>query len=232
MKLEHPCADFIFLSKPLSCNTCILNKISAIIFTKFTRRGDIIQQIMIVEANLEEAKEIYNKHMMEDFPEDELPEYEKYLRLTEEKLHDVYLYEKDNQNVAYFIVVEEENNILISHLSVMKEFRSKGIGKVFLEDIKNFFNDKNMLIVEVEAETRANNNEELDVIKRRKKYYTRAGFEECKKIEYILLGVEYDILIYVPENNKIYENIEIKKIIEKLYEKLGLDKEKLKINIM
>ena len=187
---------------------------------------------MIVEANLEEAKEIYNKHMLEDFPADELPEYERYLKLTKEKLHNVYLYKKDNQNVAYFIVVEKEKNILITHLAVMKDFRSKGIGKVFLEDIKTFFNDKKMLIVEVEAETRANNNEELDVIKRRKKYYTRAGFEECKKIEYILWGVEYDILIYVPEGNKIYENIEIKEIIEKLYEKLGLEKEKLKINIM
>ena len=186
---------------------------------------------MIVEANLEEAKEIYNKHMLEDFPADELPEYERYLKLTKEKLHNVYLYNKDNQNVAYFIVVEEEKNILITHLAVMQDFRSKGIGKVFLEDIKTFFNDKNMLIVEVEAETRANNNKELDIIKRRKKYYTRAGFEECKKIEYILWGVEYDILIYVLENNKVYENIEIKEIIEKLYEKLGLDKEKLKINI-
>ena len=187
---------------------------------------------MIVEANLEEAKEIYNKHMLEDFPADELPEYERYLKLTKEKIHNVYLYKKDNKNVAYFIVVEKEKNILITHLAVMKDFRSKGIGKVFLEDIKTFFNDKKMLIVEVEAETRANNNEELDVIKRRKKYYTRAGFEECKKIEYILWGVEYDILIYVLENNKVYENIEIKEIIEKLYEKLGLDKEKLKINIM
>lgn len=187
---------------------------------------------MIIQTNLEEAKEIYNKHMLEDFPEDELPEYERYLKLTKEKLHRVYLYKKDNQNVAYFIVVEEENNILITHLAVMKEFRSKGIGRVFLEDIKNFFNDKNLLIVEVEAETRANNGEELDIIKRRKKYYTRAGFEECKKIEYILWGVEYDILIYTPENNRKYSNVEIKKTIEKLYEKLGLNKEKLKINIV
>ena len=99
---------------------------------------------MIVEANLEEAKEIYNKHMLEDFPADELPEYERYLKLTKEKLHNVYLYNKDNQNVAYFIVVEEEKNILITHLAVMKDFRSKGIGKVFLEDIKTFFNDKKL----------------------------------------------------------------------------------------
>ena len=84
-----------------------------------------------------------------------------------------------------------------------------------------------MLIVEVEAETRANNDEELDTIKRRKNYYLKADFKQCENMKYVLWGVPYDILIYVPNKRKNYSNNQIKGIIENIYFSLGLDKSKL-----
>ena len=126
---------------------------------------------MIRKASLEESKLIYTENMEKDFPDDEIPDYNRFVKLTEDNVHDVYLYSSNNQDVAYFITVENNNNILITHLAVMKEFRSKGLGKILLEEIKKFFKDKNILIVEVEAESRANNEEELDIINRRKRYY-------------------------------------------------------------
>lgn len=186
---------------------------------------------MIVKANFEEAKLIYKNYMESDFPSDEIPDYDNFQKITEQNKHNVYLYKMDNKNVAYFITMENNNNILITHLAVIKEFRSKGIGKIFLEEIKNFFKDKSMLIVEVEAETRANNEEELDIIKRRKKYYLNGDFIQCQNMTYILYGVEYDILIYVPNKEKKYNNYQIKEIIEKIYKAIGINKSKLKIDI-
>ena len=151
---------------------------------------------MIRKASLEESKLIYTENMEKDFPDDEIPDYNRFVKLTEDNVHDVYLYSSNNQDVAYFITVENNNNILITHLAIMKEFRSKGLGKILLEEIKKFFKDKNILIVEVEAESRANNEEELDI------------------------------------NNREYEPQEIKKIMEEIYANVGIDKSKLKIEIL
>ena len=188
--------------------------------------------IMIVKANLEEAKRLYKNYMEIDFPADELPNYNRFLQLTEKKMHTIYLYQKENQEVAYFITIEKENKVLITHLAVIKEFRSKGIGKVFLEEIKEFFKDKDMLIVEVEAEDRAKNEEELNIIKRRKNYYSRSEFCQVENMEYILYGVIYDILIYTPNKENRYTNAEIKKIMEKIYDSIHLDRNKLKITLI
>ena len=185
---------------------------------------------MIRKASLEEAKLIYTKNMEKDFPEDEIPDYNKFVKLTEKNIHDVYLYNNNNSDVAYFITVEKDNNILITHLAVIKEYRSKGIGKVLLEEIKTHFKDKNILIVEVEAESRANNKEELDIINKRKRYYSNLGFVQCKNMSYILYNVDYDILTYSP-NNRTYEPKEVKKIIEEIYKGVGIDESKVKIEI-
>ena len=184
---------------------------------------------MIVKANLEEAKALYKKYMEFDFPADELPDYDRFIELTEEKMHTIYLYKKDNQEVAYFIIIENENNVLITHLAVIKEFRSKGIGKIFLEDIKEFLKDKNMLIVEVEADNRANSEEELNIIKKRKNYYLRSEFCQVENMEYILYGVSYDILTYIPNKENTYTNNDIKEIMEKIYDSIHLDINNLKI---
>ena len=185
---------------------------------------------MITQANLEEAKNIYKECMVEDFPDDEIPSFNQFVKLTQEKINTVYLFEKDGKNVAYFITVECNNNILISHLAVIKQYRSQGIGKILLKEIENFFKDKNILIVEVEAESRASNEKELDIIKRRKKYYLNFDFKQCMNMSYILYGVEYDILTYTP-HQKEYSTNEIKKIIEEIYSKVGLNMSVLKIDV-
>ena len=187
--------------------------------------------IMIKKANLEEAKLIYKEHMENDFPPDELPEYKKYMYLTEKNIHEIYLYEKENVPVAYFITVEDKGNILITHLAVIKEFRSKGIGKVLLNEIKEYFKNKKMLIVEVEAESRANNKEELEIINKRKRYYLKSDFVQCDNMRYVLFNVEYDILVCGLNKCGKVDNYEIKEIMEKIYTNLRIDNSKLKIEL-
>lgn len=186
---------------------------------------------MIRKANLEEAKLIYKENMELDFPDDEIPDYKRYLQLTEKNIHDVYIYEQNGKKVAYFITLECNNSILITHLAVMRKFRSQGIGKILLSDIKDYFTNINMLIVEVEAESRANNNEELNIIKRRKKYYLNSGFTQCSNMNYVLYGVQYDILVYIPNKEKEYTSNEVKSIIKSIYLKVGINESKLKIDI-
>lgn len=187
---------------------------------------------MIIKANIEEVKSIYMEYMINDFTDDEIPDFNRFMKLAIENKQTVYLYKKDNKNVAYFITTEEDENVLITHLAVIKNYRSMGIGKVFIEEIKSFLKNKKLIIVEVENEKRANNSEELEVIKRRRKYYINAGFKKCERIQYNLYGVDYDILIFEESKTEKYKDNEIINIIKKIYIKFGIDEKKLIIDVI
>ncbi len=185
---------------------------------------------MIKKANLEKAIEIY-KYMENDFPESEIPDFDKYLKLTQNNIHSVYIYEEDNQEVAYFITMEKNNSgkVLISHLAVIKEYSGNGVIKRFIKAIEEFLSDKKILIVEVESEKNAKNEKELEVINKRLNYYFNAGFEKCNDIKYFLYGVDYYILVYNVQDKKISSN-EIVSAIEDIYDGL-FPKKNLIINL-
>lgn len=185
---------------------------------------------MIIKIEEKEGLELYKRYMKFDFPENERPTYDGYKKLTIHKKHDIYKYQENGEIVAYFISIEKDNNILITHLAVIKKYRGMGIGKRLLNSIINFYKNKNLLIVEAESEKMANNEAELDIIKKRKKYYMTAGFEEQKGIKYVLTDVDYSILVYY-YNIKL-NNLELTNIIKRIYDGIlpSMDYLKIKSN--
>ena len=108
--------DLVFLHGYLASKESFYPQISY--FSRFFRvqeREKAIRLLksMIRKASLEESKLIYTENMEKDFPDDEIPDYNRFVKLTEDNVHDVYLYSSNNQDVAYFITVENNNNILI-----------------------------------------------------------------------------------------------------------------------
>ena len=184
---------------------------------------------MIKKANYTETLNIYT-YLEKDFPKNEIPEYEKYEEMTKNGIHQAYLYKENHKDIAYFITLEKDNNVLISHLAVIKEYRDKGVGSRFIEDIKEFLLSKNLIIVEVEAEKMANNEKELETIQKRLRYYKKAGFKKCEGIEYNLFDVDYDILTYSMKQQDV-TNVEVKNIMEQIY-KGKFSQERLKINLV
>lgn len=175
---------------------------------------------MIEKVNLKKAKEIYIKYLNNDFNDNEVPNEEDYLNLVKEEKSIIYVYKKlineEEKEVAYFITMEKDDIILITHLAVIEEYRGKGIGTEFIKNIEEFFSNKKMLIVEVESKKMAKNEQELDKIIKRQKYYLRAGFKKYDKIDYRLFGSIYDILIYHIQQKNISE-ANIKENIQKIY---------------
>lgn len=185
---------------------------------------------MIKKVNLEEALEIYD-FMKKDFLENEIPDYERFFQMTKENIHNVYVYEENNQEIAYFITMEKGDNkkVLITHLAVIEKYRGKGVGKRFIEEIKKFFADKKMLLVEVESEKNAKNEQELKIIEKRINYYLNAGFKKCEELEYNLFNVDFYILTYSSSNDRT-SGIEMKQTMQDIYAGL-FPKENLVINI-
>lgn len=157
---------------------------------------------MIQKANLEKTIEIY-KFMEEDFPKSEIPDYENFLKLTERNIHNVYVYKEKEQDIAYFITMEKDKKVLITHLAVIKNYRGKGVGKRFIEEIKDFLSNKRVMILEVESEKNAKNEQELAIIEKRLRYYYNAGFKKCEGIEYRLFNMDYYIFTYSKLDKKI-----------------------------
>lgn len=184
---------------------------------------------MIQKANLEKALEIY-KYMEKDFSRNEIPDYKRYLKLTKENIHNVYVYKENEQEVAYFITIEKEEKVLITHLAVIKNHRGKGVGKRLIEAIKNFLGNKKMLMVEVETEKNAKNEQELTIIEKRIRYYLNAGFRKCEGLKYTLFNMDYHILTYSTCVNEISAK-EVKQTIEAIYDGL-FPKKNLIINVI
>ena len=182
---------------------------------------------MIIKIDEKQGLELYHKYMENDFPEDERPTYQNYKSLTLNHLHEIFIYKENDKEVAYFISIEKNNNILITHLAVIKEYRGKGIGKKLLEDIIEYYKDKNLIIVEAESEEMANNEKELEIIKRRKKYYISAGFIQQNNLKSLLTDVDYSILIYYYKSK--LDNEEIIKIIKNIYKNILPNKDYLVI---
>ena len=184
---------------------------------------------VIKKADLEKAKQIY-KYMGEDFPKNEIPNYTGFLKLTQENIQNVYIYEENSQEIAYFVTMEKDEKVLITHLAVIKEHRGQGVGKRFLETIKDFLSNKKVLIVEVETEKNAKNEQELEVIEKRLRYYLNAGFVKCNELNYVLYNVDYYILTYSTDESSISPNM-LKDTIESIYDGL-FPKKNLTIGIL
>ena len=184
---------------------------------------------VIKKADLEKAKQIY-KYMGEDFPKNEIPNYTGFLKLTQENIQNVYIYEENSLEIAYFVTMEKDEKVLITHLAVIKEHRGQGVGKRFLETIKDFLSNKKVLIVEVETEKNAKNEQELEVIEKRLRYYLNAGFVKCNELNYVLYNVDYYILTYSTDESSISPNM-LKDTIESIYDGL-FPKKNLTIGVL
>lgn len=173
---------------------------------------------MIQKISLQKAMEIY-PFMKEDFPENEIPDYKNFLNLIQKNIHQVYVYKENEQEMAYFVTLEKDKKVLITYLAVIKKYRGKGVGKRFIQEIKEYLSDKEVIIVEVESEKNAKNEQELTIIQKRLRYYFNADFQKCEGIEYKLFNIDYYILTYSNTNTKI-SNEELKQVIENIYEGL------------
>lgn len=185
---------------------------------------------MIRKLDIEEAKKLYRDYIDEDFPDDERPNYNHYIKLIEDGLSTPYIYKENNEEKAYIICVEKGNYVLISHLAVLKEYRGQGIGTKLLDEMKFFYKDKQSVILEAEAEEQAENKKALETIKRRQKFYTKCGFTPYPNLDYELVGVKYLIFAYSNLENKI-EDGKLIEIIKELYKGILSNEKSLVIKL-
>lgn len=150
-----------------------------------------------------ELKNIYNR-IEQDFAEGEYPPYDKLYKQLEAGMQRGTIFTDEGRDVAYSICAESETGyVLLSLLAVYPEYRGKGYGSAFLENLKNVYSDKNGIIVEVEKPEDVSGQEKA-IREKRINFYQKSGFS-------IILGIEYSIwdvpmhLMALPLNSGISE---------------------------
>jgi GNAT superfamily N-acetyltransferase len=146
---------------------------------------------------IRELKNIF-KHIRQDFAKGEYAPYTVLKHQLQKGLQDGLVLQKAGKDTAYAICAAGHENgyVLISLLAVYAEFRQKGFGSIFIEEIKEKYKDKNGIIVEVEKPEGATSPEEREIRLKRMRFYEKAGFYQVPNIDYSIWDVPMHLMIF------------------------------------
>lgn len=175
---------------------------------------------MLRELRMKELKKLYRTKLMKDFHREELLSFSTLKKTMRKGIQKIFLYKQEvNQpNCAYFVVSEIDDYIFIHYLAVYPQYRGRGIGSKLLQDIIKQYQDKKVIILEVEDPKFAKNKKEEEIQNRRIAFYKKNDFLLIRELKETLNNVNYAIMIKQYQAKSI-EIQEIKRVIEKVYNK-------------
>lgn len=159
---------------------------------------------------------IYNKHLVVDFPEDELKPLDLLMNLYKNGNYIAFGFYKEATLMAYaFITVNNRGDyLLLDYYAVVKENRGTGIGGTCLKLMKNQLKEYKGLIIETENPLFANNSKDKEIRERRIRFYENNLLRHTG-ITSAVKGVEYKILVL--EFNLVSEDDIIRTQLINLY---------------
>lgn len=172
----------------------------------------------------EDIENIYNKHMIIDFPPEELKPIDVIEKLIKRKIYICYGLYKNEELLAYAFLATSKSYLLIDYYAVCSEYRNKSIGSTFLNVLKENCKNYNGIIVEVENVAGASNESEKIIRRRRIDFYRKNGMR-MTNISCTLFNVNYAIMCLCNidlDDSAIYEelnNIYKEMIPSKVYSK-------------
>lgn len=172
-------------------------------------------EIQVLE--IEEISRIYETYMKEDFPKNELKPLKVLETMLEKGIYECLgLYQGEElMAYAYFVKHTVRKTLLLDYFAVCAEHRAGGVGSAFLAQMKEFFADRQAILLECESISCAGSEEERIIRSRRINFYVRNG--GCKtRMKSELFGVEYDIL-YLPLGMEV---IDVMEALKQLYQQM------------
>ncbi|NBH72904.1 GNAT family N-acetyltransferase [Clostridiaceae bacterium] len=180
---------------------------------KQDQRQNQKQGLERLESN--EAAEIYEKQMRRDFPENELKPWAMIARMERQGAYDCLGFYEEGQMAAYaFSVVDRERGyVLLDYLAVREGCRGKGYGSRCLQEMKRFYKNQKGLFLECEDPGSAEDGAEIEMRRRRIRFYENAGCERTQ-VSARLFGVSFEIL-YLP---LAHRGADVAEELKKLYQ--------------
>ena len=153
---------------------------------------------------LGELESVYQK-IIKDFEEGEYSPLDVLHRQIESGVQEGLIFCEDETDVGYAICAanNETGYLLLSLMAINKECRGRKIGGELLIQLRDYFADKNGIIVEVERPQDAQNQSEKKVRESRIGFYERVGFRFVNGINYVIWDVPMHLMIW---DFEVFEN--------------------------
>jgi GNAT superfamily N-acetyltransferase len=147
------------------------------------------------KLTIEEIREVYEKYLYYDFPDDE----RKPLSRIEQSIREgrylcVGAFGEDDAFLAYAFFVFTGEICLLDYYAVVPEMRGKGVGSAFLKEAVNHAGFGTN-IIEIEDPEAGDSDEEKKARERRLGFYLNAGCVNTN-VHVLVFGVEYLLLEY------------------------------------
>lgn len=154
--------------------------------------------MVLRELKLNELEQIYNTHMVKDFPPAELKKWPHLVSLAEAGVYFALGYFEGETLMAYalFLGPRDRKTLLLDYYAVTAASRGQGIGSSFLAAWQAYLKDTGFVIAEVEHPDFAADDRELQIRERRIAFYERNGMK-MTGVQSKVFGVEYRVL-YLP----------------------------------
>lgn len=158
------------------------------------------QDIDIKTLTSEEILAIYTTHSIRHFPEDERKPVSAIRRMAMEGIYagyGLYLRKEPDKllGYAFFTVLLDEGCCLLDYFAIMEDYRSHGIGSLFLQCIRSYFPDLPGFLIESEDPDFAGNPSEYSIRCKRLAFYERNG-AIFTGIKASVFGVPYRLLFF------------------------------------
>ncbi len=174
-------------------------------------------QYEIKQLIWQDIVKLYNTNMQCDFPKEEIKSLELLQNLYDKDINKVYgVYEETTLKAyAVFERPQNDNVVLLDYLAVNKMDRGTGLGGLFVKEFKNILCNVDAIVAEIEDISKANNEEQELIRRKRKQFYLRNGFYETGVFTQADGEVDYEILC-MPVGQKL-NKFQIQKAMEVIY---------------
>jgi GNAT superfamily N-acetyltransferase len=166
---------------------------------------------------LDELESFYT-HIIADFIPGEYPPYDILAHQLEHGIQEGLVFCRGAADLAYAITAVGENEyVLISLCAVLPEYRSQGIGSLFIAEMAKRYSGKKALIVEVEKPETAKDAAGQDVCCRRIMFYERLGFSLVPHIDFTIWDIPLHVMVHPLSEDPGLINGEIGNIMRTIY---------------
>lgn len=131
----------------------------------------------IVPLTKEQAADIYQAHLCQDFPPDEQKTLDILLKAMDAGKYECYGL-TENELLGYAFFVKLGTDYLLDYLAIVRGKRDLGLGSLFLEKLSRQLKDAGSILVEVEEPASGKDEAERSLRSRRKAFYLRNGFAD------------------------------------------------------
>ncbi len=172
----------------------------------YNKAGDKMIRIMTIQ----ELREIYQKHMMNDFPDDERKPLSIIESRFKKKQNHCLVYLEEDVIKGYAILESCQKSLLMDYFAVIETYRNQGTGTKFLYEMKQYFKEYDVLFVESECAYD-------EISQKRLNFYQKAGFV-ISGIQVHLYHVDYELMVLAL--NDEMETMDARRRMEEIYEKI------------